>query len=117
VRRFNYIPVERDGLPEKQLNPDIYIRTKGIMEKCTFCVHRLRKAKEDAKIEGRAVRDGEAVPACAQSCPAGAITFGNLNDPESAVSKLKNDFRGYSVFDELNTQPSITYLKGLIHGS
>ena len=86
------------------------------MEKCTFCRQRLRKAKEDAKIEGRFIRDGEVTTACAQSCPTGAITIGNLNDPNSKVAKLVQDFRGYTVFEELNTKPSVIYLKGIKHG-
>lgn len=116
ARRFNYFQAKWPEPKNLMLNPDIYHRPKGVMEKCTFCFQRIRKAKEDAKIEGRSVRDGEIVPACAQSCPTQAITFGNLNDPESKVSKLLLDFRAYSVFEELNTQPSVIYLKGIKHG-
>jgi len=115
TRRFNYFPAEWPEPMNKQLNPDIYHRPKGVMEKCTFCVQRIRKAKEDAKIEGRLVRDNEVIPACAQSCPTHAITFGNLNDPNSNVSKLLNDFRAYHVFESLNTRPSVIYLKGIKH--
>ncbi|MBN2012046.1 4Fe-4S dicluster domain-containing protein [candidate division KSB1 bacterium] len=116
ARRFNYWSPKWPEPTDRQLNPDIYHRPKGVMEKCTFCSHRIRKAKEDAKIEGRLVRDGEVMPACAQSCPTGALTFGNLNDPESKVSKLVNDYRAYVVFEELNTKPSVIYLKGIKHG-
>jgi len=115
VRRFNYFLPQWPEPTNRQLNPDIYHRPKGVMEKCTFCVHRIRKAKEDAKIEGRLVNDGEIVPACAQSCPTGAITFGNLNDPQSKVSKLVQNFRAYHVFENLNTQPSVIYLKSIKH--
>ncbi|HDP99966.1 MAG TPA: 4Fe-4S dicluster domain-containing protein [bacterium] len=116
VRRFNYFSTSWVAPTNRQLNPDIYHRPKGVMEKCTFCVHRIRKAKEDAKIERRTVQDGEVMPACAQSCPTQAISFGDLNDPNSRVSQLINDFRAYVVFEELNTQPSVVYLKGIKHG-
>jgi len=116
ARRFNYFPADWTEPTNRLLNPDIYHRPKGVMEKCTFCLQRLRKAKEDAKIEGRLVEDGEVITACAQSCPTGAITFGNLNDPNSKVAKLVHDFRGYTVLEELNTKPSIIYLKGIKHG-
>jgi molybdopterin-containing oxidoreductase family iron-sulfur binding subunit len=82
------------------------------MEKCTFCVQRIRFGKDRAKDEKRDVRDGEITPACAQACPADVIVFGDLKDPESAVSHLSKDERGYRIFNkEINTQPSITYLK------
>ena len=115
VRRFNYFQAEWREPMARQLNPDIYHRPKGVMEKCTFCVQRIRKAKEDAKMEARLVADGEILPACAQSCPTQAITFGSINDPTSKVSKLLHDFRGYHVFENLNTQPSVIYLKGIKH--
>ncbi|MFZ5515007.1 MAG: 4Fe-4S dicluster domain-containing protein [Candidatus Zhuqueibacterota bacterium] len=115
ARRFNFFHYTWEEPAKRQLNPDIYHRPKGVMEKCTFCVHRIRKAKEDAKLEGRVVADGEVMPACAQSCPTQAITFGNINDPESKVSKLLHDFRGYQLFENLNTQPSVIYLKGIKH--
>ena len=92
------------------------MRTRGIMEKCTFCVQRIREHKETAKDEMRPLRDGEIVPACAQSCPTKAIQFGDLNDSASRVSKLLDDPRGYTIFSELNTQPSIVYLKRVYHG-
>jgi molybdopterin-containing oxidoreductase family iron-sulfur binding subunit len=111
VRRFDWFTYKVDPPLERQFNPDVYVRTRGIMEKCTFCVHRIREHTGDAKDGKRALRDGEVVPACAQSCPTGAIVFGDLNDPVSRVSKLFNDHRGYRIFEELNTQPSIVYLK------
>ncbi len=94
-----------------QLNPDVTVRTAGIMEKCTFCVQRIQYAKDVAKDENRLVNDGEFMTACEQACPSNAIVFGNLKDEKSKVSKLSHDNRGYKVFEEVNTKPSITYLK------
>jgi anaerobic selenocysteine-containing dehydrogenase/Fe-S-cluster-containing dehydrogenase component len=110
VRAFNWFDPHFEEPLHLQLNPDVSARSKGIMEKCSFCVQRIRGAKDHAKDEGRKVMDGEATPACAQSCPAQAISFGNLLDPESAVSKLSSLAHGYKVLDELNTKPAITYL-------
>ncbi len=82
------------------------------MEKCTFCIQRIRIAKDNAKDDGRRrVRDGEIVPACVQTCPTEAMAFGDSNDPEAEVSKKMKDTRGYKVLEELNTTPSIVYLK------
>jgi molybdopterin-containing oxidoreductase family iron-sulfur binding subunit len=81
------------------------------MEKCTFCVQRIREVGNRAKLEGREVRDGEVIPACAQTCPTEAIVFGDLKDSESRVSKLSHDVRRYRVLEHLNTQPAVTYLK------
>jgi molybdopterin-containing oxidoreductase family iron-sulfur binding subunit len=84
----------------------------GVMEKCTFCVQRIVEAKDHAKDEGRLVRDGEIQPACVQGCPTEALVFGNLNDPNSKVSKLHHDARAYKVLDHhINTQPAISYLE------
>jgi molybdopterin-containing oxidoreductase family iron-sulfur binding subunit len=110
VRSFNWFDPQFDEPMNLQLNPDVSIRSKGIMEKCTFCVQRIRGAKEVARDEGRKVRDGDVAPACAQSCPAEAIVFGNLLDPESAVSRLTANQHGYRILEELNTKPAITYL-------
>ena len=94
------------------MNPDVSVREKGVMEKCTFCIQRIRIAKDKAKDDNRRrVRDGEVVPACVQTCPTEAMVFGDSNDPESAVSKKMQDTRGYKVLEELNTTPSIVYLK------
>jgi molybdopterin-containing oxidoreductase family iron-sulfur binding subunit len=82
-----------------------------MMEKCTFCIQRLRVARDRAKDENRLVRDGEATPACAQSCPAGAIVFGNLLDRNSRIYRLVRDKRAYQVFAELGTGPSVYYLR------
>jgi anaerobic selenocysteine-containing dehydrogenase/Fe-S-cluster-containing dehydrogenase component len=93
-----------------QLNPDVTVREKGVMEKCTFCVQRIRGAQNAARLEDRTVRDGDIVPACAQTCPSEAIVFGDLNDPHSRVHQLAEDPRGYHVLARLNTKPGITYL-------
>jgi molybdopterin-containing oxidoreductase family iron-sulfur binding subunit len=114
VRRFNWFDYVPDPPLPLQLNPDVTVRERGMMEKCTFCIQRIQRAKEQAKNEGRPVRDGEVVPACAQTCPARAITFGNLTDPKSRVAQLWNDPRGYRLLGELGTRPSIVYLKKVI---
>jgi molybdopterin-containing oxidoreductase family iron-sulfur binding subunit len=115
VRRFNWYTYKAEPPLDRQFNPDISMRTRGIMEKCTFCVQRIREHKEIAKDEERVLRDGEVVPACAQSCPTGAIHFGDLNDRASRVSKVLGAPRGYTIFAELNTQPSVIYLKRIYH--
>jgi anaerobic selenocysteine-containing dehydrogenase/Fe-S-cluster-containing dehydrogenase component len=119
VRSFNFFEYaspekETFAFPEPlnwQLNPDVTVRSKGVMEKCTFCVQRVLEGKGNAKDENRPVRDGEIQTACQQSCPTQAIVFGDLMDPESHVSKLSQDGRRYWVLDDLNTRPGITYLK------
>ncbi|MFZ1731088.1 MAG: TAT-variant-translocated molybdopterin oxidoreductase [Bacteroidota bacterium] len=112
VRRFNYLNYHKDDREPVNMvfNPDVTVRMRGIMEKCTFCVHRIDEAKYHAKNEGRdMLKDGEVVTACQQACPADAIVFGNTNDPDSAVSKHRASDRGYHVLRELNVLPSITY--------
>ena len=99
-----------------QLNPDVTVRTKGVMEKCTFCIQRIRFAQNDAKVRGRELVDGEITPACVQTCPADAFVFGDAHDPDSRVSRSKADARGYNVFDMLNARPGITYLERVIRG-
>jgi len=111
VRRFNWFTHHWEEPLNVQLNPDVTVREKGVMEKCTFCIQRIRYAKDQAKDEGRGVRDGEIVPACAQTCPTGAIVFGDLNDPSSRVSILSRKPAGYKVLGQLNIRPAITYLK------
>jgi molybdopterin-containing oxidoreductase family iron-sulfur binding subunit len=114
---FDYAAPEKAtfSFPEPlnwQLNPDVTVRSKGVMEKCTMCVQRILEAKGNAKDEGRDMRDGEFTTACAQSCPTDAIVFGDLMDSESRVSKLsRGSERRYWVFNELNTKPGVTYLK------
>jgi len=113
VRRFNWRSYEFPEPLNWQLNPDVTVRTVGVMEKCTFCVQRIQDGKLQAAHDGRPLRDGEITPACAQACPAQAIVFGDLKDPESRVNKLREEQkpRGYRVLEELNTQPAIVYLK------
>ena len=116
VRVYNWYRYTDENVPEPmtwQWNPDVTVRTNGIMEKCSFCMQRIRDAENRAALEeGRDVRDGEIVPACQQSCPAEAIVFGNLRDPESRVAQVIDNERTYRVLDELiNTQPAVNYLK------
>jgi molybdopterin-containing oxidoreductase family iron-sulfur binding subunit len=129
-RYFNFYSYYEDSWPEPlnmQLNPDLSVRDKGVMEKCTFCVQRIRVAKDKAKMENRPVRDGEFTTSCAQACPTNAIVFGDAKDENSQVSKLwkkyqvkrrltkqKKDnpeLRGYRIFEELNIDPSVMYLE------
>jgi molybdopterin-containing oxidoreductase family iron-sulfur binding subunit len=111
VRRFNWYKWDWPEPSNWQLNPDVTVREVGVMEKCTFCVQRVREGQNNAKDEGRLVADGEVQPACASSCPTKAITFGNLKDHSSEVAKKHNSSRSYKVLDvELNTQPAIAYL-------
>jgi molybdopterin-containing oxidoreductase family iron-sulfur binding subunit len=114
VRRFNWFEYQVPAPLARQMNPDVTVRSKGVMEKCTFCIQRIQEAKDRAKDQGRALRDGEIVPACAQTCPANAITFGDLRDPQSRVSVASRSSRGYRVFESLNTRPAITYLKKVL---
>ena len=111
VRFFNWFSYTWDAPLEQQLNPDVTVREKGVMEKCTFCIQRIREAKDHAKDDNRRrLRDGDIQPACAQACPTKAIVFGDRNDPDSKVSQMASDSRGYAVLKELNTSPSIVYL-------
>lgn len=111
VRYFNYNNHHWDAPLEQQLNPDVSVREKGVMEKCSFCIQRIRQAKDVAKDEGRRVQDGDVQPACVQTCPTEALVFGDQNDPDSRVSQAMNDERAYHVLEELNTAPSVVYLR------
>jgi molybdopterin-containing oxidoreductase family iron-sulfur binding subunit len=111
VRSFNWFEYEFPAPLNWQLNPDVTVRQKGVMEKCTFCVQRIRDAKDHAKDEARNVKDGEMVTACQQGCPSHAILFGDLMDPESEIAKVVKGPRGYKALGDLNTYPAITYLK------
>lgn len=113
VRQFNWFDPHWDAPLAEQLNPDVTVRQNGIMEKCTFCVQRIRQGKEQAEKEGRRVRDGEVTPACAQSCPTTALVFGDRNDPTSRVAQMATSNRGFHLLEELGTHPAITYLKRL----
>jgi molybdopterin-containing oxidoreductase family iron-sulfur binding subunit len=112
VRRFNWFAYAHDdSMQNLALNPDVTVRSRGVMEKCTFCVQRIQEARLEAKRRGVQVRDGELQTACQQSCPARAITFGDLRDPKSQVARLRKDPRHYHVLGELNIGPSVGYLK------
>ena len=112
VRRFNFLQYsdERDATLALQKNPEVTVRSRGVMEKCTYCVQRIESARIRSQEEMRAIRDGEIITACQAACPAEAIVFGNLNDPHSAVSRRKALARDYGLLAELNTRPRTTYL-------
>jgi len=111
VRRFNWFEYAHDDLMENMvLNPDVTVRSRGVMEKCSMCVQRIQEAKFEAKRLGVPLKDGDIKLACEQSCPADAIVFGDLNDPESRISKLTKDARHYHVLEELNVLPTVGYL-------
>ena len=112
VRRFNFLLYQDFNTPQFKLqrNPDVTVRSRGIMEKCTYCVQRINAARIQSKREDRAIRDGEIVTACQAVCPTEAIVFGNINDPNSKVAKLKSSPRNYTTLDDLNTRPRTTYL-------
>ena len=115
VRRFNFFLYQDWDTPTYQLmrNPDVSVRSRGVMEKCTYCVQRIQSGKIQAELEDRKLRDGEVVTACQAVCPTEAIVFGDINDPNSRVSKLKDSDRGYSLLGELNTKPRTSYLSQL----
>jgi len=112
VRRFNFLLYQDWNTPSLKLgrNPDVTVRSRGVMEKCTYCVQRINAAKIESEKAGRAIADGEIVTACQQACPADAIIFGNLNDSNSRVARLQAEARNYSLLGELNTRPRTTYL-------
>ncbi|NUM80166.1 TAT-variant-translocated molybdopterin oxidoreductase [bacterium] len=123
VRRFNFLDYNggtsgffQSDMPEilkMSKNPDVSVRQRGVMEKCTYCVQRISEGKLAAKKEGREVKDGEIKSACQQGCPTNAIVFGNINDPNSQVSQLKNHNRRYDLLAELNVRPRTSYLAKL----
>ena len=115
VRRFNFLQyVDRETPSLKLLrNPDVSVRSRGIMEKCTYCIQRINEARYRAELEDRKIKDGEIIPACQQTCPAQAIIFGNINDPDARATKLKSLPLNYNLLDELGTKPRTTYLAKL----
>ena len=92
------------------LNPDVVVRSRGVMEKCSMCVQRIEEARALSRREGRTLADGDIRTACQQSCPAEAITFGDANDPASAVSRLVADGRAYKILEDINVGPQVSYL-------
>jgi Fe-S-cluster-containing dehydrogenase component len=112
VRRFNFFNYHKDlaDTSKMQFNPEVTVRARGVMEKCTFCVQRIEAVRIGARNDNRPIADGEILPACAQTCPTQAITFGNLNDPKSAVSGTREEKRSYATLAELNIRPRAHYL-------
>jgi Fe-S-cluster-containing dehydrogenase component len=110
VRFFDFFNPSWDKPLQLQLNPDVSLREVGVMEKCTFCVQRIKAAKIQAAAEERALKDGELTTACAQSCPTGALVFGDLEDPGSAVSRLFRSPRGTRLLEDVGTKPNVAYL-------
>jgi molybdopterin-containing oxidoreductase family iron-sulfur binding subunit len=117
VRRFNYLQFSDETTPSLKLlrNPDVTVRSRGVMEKCTYCIQRISHARIEAKKEDRPIRDGEVLTACQQACPTRAIVFGNLNDPSAAVTKQKQLPLNYGVLAELGTLPRTTYLSRVMN--
>jgi molybdopterin-containing oxidoreductase family iron-sulfur binding subunit len=115
VRRFNFLQFSDTETESYKMmrNPDVTVRNRGVMEKCTYCVQRISHARIDAKTEGRSIKDGEVTTACQSACPSQAITFGDINDKNSQVAKLKADPRDYGLLTELNTKPRTSYLAKL----
>src|SRR6185503_19956858 len=112
VRRFNFFLYQDWDTSSLKLlrNPDVSVRSRGAMVKCTYCVQRINQAKRDATVDGRTRKDGDIVTACQAACPARAITFGDINEKGSAVARLKAEPRNYALLGELNTRPRTTYL-------
>jgi len=112
ARRFNFLHYhgDLDPVSKMRMNPDVTVRSRGVMEKCTYCVQRIERKRIDARIAGHVMEDGDVVSACQQTCPSDAIVFGNINDPVSRVSKLYNDRRRYDLLHELNTRPRTVHL-------
>jgi anaerobic selenocysteine-containing dehydrogenase/Fe-S-cluster-containing dehydrogenase component len=114
VRRFNWFDWKWPTPLNLQLNPDVTVRSKGVMEKCSFCIQRIKTARNQAKNENRLIRDGEVTPACVQTCPTQALTFGSLMDKNSRVRRLIENPRVYQVMGYLNTKPAVIYLKKVL---
>ena len=115
VRRFNFFNNHKndDLLQQMAYNPEVTVRSRGVMEKCSFCIQRISRVKIEAKNDGRAIRDGEITTACAQACPTQAISFGDLNDEKSRVRGEHDDSRAYSILEFLHVKPRTRYLTRL----
>jgi molybdopterin-containing oxidoreductase family iron-sulfur binding subunit len=115
VRRFNFLHYADYETPSLKLmrNPDVTVRSRGVMEKCTYCVQRINLARIEAEKEGRKIQDGEIRTACQQVCPTEAIVFGDINDPASQVAQLKANSRNYGLLTETNVKPRTSYLARL----
>jgi molybdopterin-containing oxidoreductase family iron-sulfur binding subunit len=112
VRRFNFLLYSDWNTPTLKMarNPEVTVRSRGVMEKCTYCVQRINAARIEAKLEDRRIRDGDVRVACQNACPTQAITFGDMNDPESRIAQVKASPRNYGLLEDLNTRPRTTYL-------
>jgi molybdopterin-containing oxidoreductase family iron-sulfur binding subunit len=117
VRRFNFALYQDWNTPQLKMmrNPQVTVRSRGVMEKCNYCVQRITEGRIRAEKEERRVADGEVLTACQQACPAGAIVFGDINDPNSRVAKAKANPRNYGVLEDLNTRPRTTYLAAVMN--
>jgi molybdopterin-containing oxidoreductase family iron-sulfur binding subunit len=110
VKYFNWYPPAWPDSERAHLNPDVSVRPKGVIEKCTFCHHRLQQAREEARVEGRELRESDYQPACAEVCPTGAIVFGDLDNPAHRVFELRRDPRATRLMEDLGTEPKVYYL-------
>jgi Fe-S-cluster-containing dehydrogenase component len=115
VRVFNWFTYEFHAPFNWQLNPDVTVREKGVMEKCTFCVQRIHQVQRDAARAERTFQDGEIAPACVQTCPTEVFVFGDIKDPNSAVARAARSHRSYRTLEETNAQPAIVYLNKVTH--
>lgn len=111
VKYFNWYAPEWPDTERQHLNPDVSLRPKGVIEKCTFCHHRRQKARETAAAQARPMTEEDYQPACAEICPTGAIVFGDLENPRHRVAQLKDDSRAYRVMEDLGTEPKVYYLR------
>ncbi|MFQ5589928.1 MAG: 4Fe-4S dicluster domain-containing protein [Phycisphaerae bacterium] len=111
ARYFNWVTPQWPEPMDRLLNPDVSVRPKGVVEKCTLCHHRLQNARDQARAEGRSLREGEYTPACVEACPTGAMVFGDLSNPGSEVSKLAHSRRAYKLLEDLGTEPKVVYLR------
>lgn len=115
VRFFNFWQPDWPPRLRNHLNPSVTVRSRGLIEKCTFCLQRINQGKRRVRMEGRPIRDGDIVPACAQACPTSALIFGNINDPSAQVHRLARLPRAYRLLEELGTEPNVIYLKRVEH--